>query len=827
MHKWKIFRKAAPLFLSAAVAMTNLPVNVFAEDVFSSDAVVEEVYFETAAAEEIPSEELAAEDVFGSGEIEFTTEEAVEELSDGASEETAEAANENVEYILMNIPYSQFYAADLNNNVAVDAMTSATLNKTRTGRMVGGSYHVDPNGTDITGVTFPVKVPAGMDLSGYTRVTDENSVDITVTNKGQTATTTYAGKEALFESPSYSYYVLNEAPQFYKEVTVNADGSLSFGAIVGQTTKISGTAELATQSNYGDYQLNISGVENYITSEDKIYGVVIGTKEGAEYGLRHMENIWFATALSWCTGFTSVVHNCPTSSDHYASMMGKTIDKVTYYTEKGIYEIDLADMYVPVKFENTVEVENASISAGKTTVKVTGLPSDYKAEYSVEGLNVSVEGNTLKYSNAAKGAYTLSIKDANGKYAPLSASFNLYTDSMPAAYDTKANAVKAAEGATAEAFADYIQNISSVSVNGTAYAPVGKHSVVIINDDGTIKTDATPIAETGVYDITVSSTGYKDLSFRYANGVTEITLNKDKVTLFVNKTQNLSAQTLGAAEIVYSSSDESIAKVDQNGKITAVKEGKAIITATYGTAKATCEVTVDATLKSNKSTLTLDAKSAKKGTVKGILTGAKSGAKVTYKSENTKVVKVDSKGNVSVVGPGKTKIVMTYKTASKTIKASCNVVVKGFKINKSKITLYTKGWAKTTLTMTKTGISGTYKFKSSNTKVATVDKNGKITAKKAGTTTIKVTCGKYSRSIKVTVKKPVLTLAKSSATIQVGKTTTISAKATPSKTIKYKSSNTKVATVSSTGVVKGVKKGTATITVTCNGVSKTFKVTVK
>lgn len=94
-------------------------------------------------------------------------------------------------YVLMNIPYDEFYKADVNNDVKVDAFTSATKNKVRTGSLAGGSYHVDASGDEITGVTFPVKVPAGTDLSKYTQITDDSKVSITVTNRGQESTTDY------------------------------------------------------------------------------------------------------------------------------------------------------------------------------------------------------------------------------------------------------------------------------------------------------------------------------------------------------------------------------------------------------------------------------------------------------------------------------------------------------------------------------------------------------------------------------------------------------------------------------------------------------------
>lgn len=94
----------------------------------------------------------------------------------------------------MNIPYAAFYQAEVKNDVPVDAFTSATLNKTRTPSLSGGSYHVNADGSDITGITFPVKVTEGMDLSKYTKVTDDDSIEITVTNRGKTSTTTYTEK---------------------------------------------------------------------------------------------------------------------------------------------------------------------------------------------------------------------------------------------------------------------------------------------------------------------------------------------------------------------------------------------------------------------------------------------------------------------------------------------------------------------------------------------------------------------------------------------------------------------------------------------------------
>lgn len=428
-------------------------------------------------------------------------------------------------YVLMNIPYDQFYAADVNNSVKVDAFTSATKNKVRTAGLAGGSYHVDASGDEITGVTFPVKVGEGVDLSKYKKITDESSVDITVTNRGQTSTATYTGKDALFESASYSYYTLSETPKYYKEVTLNADGSLSFGKTQGTAQKVSGvTPELTTQTSYGDYQLNLDGLENTISqSGTQVYGVIISTKEGNDYGMRHLENIWRVTELAWCTGFTSAVHNCPTSSAHYVNMMGQHINKVTYYTSQGIYEIPVDNLYVPKKAGQTVKVADAKVSAGEAEITVSNLPTDFSPEYKIDRLDFSVENGKIVFKNAKKGKYTLTVSDKNNNYAEMTTTFILSADSAPASYnnDNENPAITKNADASDEEFADYIKNITSVSVNGKSYAASGRGAVKVINEDGSLKTDATPFAEGDTFEIVVTSTGYPEVKFTYTKNAQE------------------------------------------------------------------------------------------------------------------------------------------------------------------------------------------------------------------------------------------------------------------------------------------------------------------
>lgn len=471
---------------------------------------------------------------------------------------TAAIEGLNSQYVLMNIPYDEFYKANVTNDVKVDAFTSATKTKTRSGSLAAGSYHTDATGDAINGVTFPVKVTDDFYKDNkYTKITDESSVDITVTNRGQTTTTTYKGKDALFESGDYSYYVLSEVPSYWKAATINADGSYSFGKTNGVVKTISKgvEAEFTTDSKYGDYQLNLDGLKTAMGYDKNdtaaVYGVIVSTTEGNDYGMRHIENIWRVEELAWSTGFTTQVHGCQTSSAHYAAMMGQHINKVTYYTDKGIFTVAVGGengIYVLVKTNTSAAVEDAKVTSGQTELTVS-LPADFDAEYTftdakgnkIDGFEVKEEtaatagvatlaaevNNVEKKlvitypNNLENTAYTLTISDKNEKYASVSTKFELIADAIPAAYNDDADTPKLvmAKDASAAQFADYIGKITNVNVNGKDYAASGRGAVKIIKEDGTIDTTAAAFAEGASFDIIVSATGYEAYKFTYVKPV--------------------------------------------------------------------------------------------------------------------------------------------------------------------------------------------------------------------------------------------------------------------------------------------------------------------
>ena len=229
-------------------------------------------------------------------------------------------------YVLMNIPYADFYAAE--SDVRVDAVTSATLMKPRAGALAGGSYHEDPEGSDISGVIFPVYVEDASALAslGGVEITDDSSVEITVTLKGEEQTATYAGRDALFEAPSYSWYVLDEQPAVYKALTVG--DAIWFGAIEGEPEAIEAAASIV-YDKHADIVIRVDGLDEALGGDTPVSGIVLVADDDTRVGLAHLNSFWRRAEIGLRLDDAA-----------YAALKGKRIDKIEYITTGGLYEID-------------------------------------------------------------------------------------------------------------------------------------------------------------------------------------------------------------------------------------------------------------------------------------------------------------------------------------------------------------------------------------------------------------------------------------------------------------------------------------------------------
>lgn len=458
---------------------------------------------------------------------------------------------EEYAYVAMNVPYDDFYKAEGVTAVdGVDAVTSATMKKSRMNTETGltsGTYYKtaeDEKSDAIRGVVCTVRV-AKSDLAKL--------------------------NASLTEHDDYYYTTLDSVPENYKELTVNKDGSYSFGkttAAVDTETLKDTTVTFKTSSKYGDYQMKFS--TNVLEKIGRAYGATVTTTDGTSYAMRSLENVWNGKSLelAWSVGFTTTAHGNPLVSDDYVSMMGKTIKSVAFYTVDGkIYSLD-CEQYVPVKFAtDNFTVENALADSGSTSVEMKDFPKDYEAEYKVtdakgnelEGASVK-DGKISWTGTPANGKYTLTVSDKSGKYASFSTTFELQTSAMPAAYQASNLRVVSADGASAEELSGFLSNVSTVTINGKNYAASGRGSVAVINSKGFIDLTTSPFTgmKAGdIYKISVKATGYaKTLDF-------ELTV-PDKIYAYAN----LSYNEYWANEGVYAAgNDSSSEEADAKGEL--------------------------------------------------------------------------------------------------------------------------------------------------------------------------------------------------------------------------------------------------------------------
>lgn len=198
------------------------------------------------------------------------------------------------------------------------------------------------------------------------------------------------------------------------------------------------------------------------------------------------------------------------------------------------------------------------------------------------------------------------------------------------------------------------------------------------------------------------------------------------------------------------------------------------------------------------------------------------GKKPRFSSSKSSIASVNTYGKVTAKKAGTATITAKIKNGE----ASCKITVKKTTIELSSTNISLENgscaWLKAN-----SSTGHPVQFKSNKKSVASVDKNGLITAKKPGTAIITATVDKSSATCRVTVKKPTLKLSKSSVSLFRKETVKLSVTSTSKTRPKWKTNKKSVATVNENGTVTAVKNGTATITVTVDGVSRSCKVTVK
>ena len=371
---------------------------------------------------------------------------------------------------------------------------------------------------------------------------------------------------------------------------------------------------------------------------------------------------------------------------------------------------------------------------------------------------VSAEG-VVKAVGEGKAAITATAKDGSGIKASCTVTVTVPVSTISLSSNSLALFVGKSSQLTATVSPTTATNQSLTwSTSNTNIATVSADGIVKAVGEGKAIITATAKDGSGIKatcDVTVTVP------------VSTITLSATTLSLFVNKTSQLTAtvspSTATDKSVTWSTSNSNVATVSTDGTVKAISKGTATITATAKDGsgiKATCEVTVTVpvstiTLSASSLSLFVNKTSRLTATVSPTTATDKS---VTWSSSNSSVATVSADGVVKAVGEGKATITATAKDGSG-VKATCEVTVT---VPVSSITL------------------------SSNSLSLDVGKTSQLTA-------------------------------------------TVSPTTATDKSVTWSSSNSNIATVSADGVVKAISQGTVTITAMANdgsGVKASCEVTV-
>lgn len=322
-----------------------------------------------------------------------------------------------------------------------------------------------------------------------------------------------------------------------------------------------------------------------------------------------------------------------------------------------------------------------------------------------------------------------------------------------------------------------------------------------------------------------------------------ITLSKTELNLKKGEWEQLTATITpedATDKLEWSSSNDAVAPVSSEGRVSAVGGGEAVITARAGSMSATCKVTVavpvtgisvnpeSATLYVGGESMTLQAT---------VLPEDADNKEVVWTSDNTAVATVDAHGVVSPIAEGTAVITATAKGTDKS--ASCTVTVtykevESVAVSPSTMTLYIgeKG------TLTAQVLPAYAKDKSvtwasADEAVATVSQTGEVTAVALGAVEISATAGQKTGKCTVSVISRLVTsvtLDKTELTMNLFEQEKLTATVTPSNAedgeVVWTSTDLEVATVDENGNVTSQKPGTAVITATAGKYSANCNVTV-
>ena len=279
-------------------------------------------------------------------------------------------------------------------------------------------------------------------------------------------------------------------------------------------------------------------------------------------------------------------------------------------------------------------------------------------------------------------------------------------------------------------------------------------------------------------------------------------------------TENTLTQVFANDAVVWSTNDNDVININQQGYVYAKHAGTAVLTATKDNASVTCVIKVEA-LHPYFDHESLDVYTSEPATLTVNDYGART---IEWKSKDPKIATVEN-GVIQGLKPGTTTV--SAKVGDDTLECKVKVKRKTFKISHKEATFYVGDEGQL-------GIENAYpdiKWETSNAAVATVA-NGHIWTMSPGKATLKATSNGQTVKCVVTVKKRVPRLDQTKVTLLTDQKVVLNIldKANPEDVVQWSSNKKKIASVNEFGEVTGLKKGKAVITAKIG--KKKYKATV-
>ena len=528
-------------------------------------------------------------------------------------------------------------------------------------------------------------------------------------------------------------------------------------------------------------------------------------------------------------------------------------------------EIRVRDRVKSVIVKSTAKDVNVGETVKMTTAVIPGNLPDIQLTWSSSNPDVATIDANGEVAAKARGTTSITATVQNGTNDSKSGTCDIRVIQPVTSISVSPTSLEIFEGEEV-ALGNLTIALTPDNADDTTWTAKSLDENIVTVSDGKIKAKTKGHGTVRFSPANPASDNVKaDVLITVKAKVSDIRISGNK-SIKVGETLQLKAEVLpedANNSVKWESSHPEVATVDQQGLVTAskTKSGTTKITVTSeenANVSKSCEVVVQdiaiERIELNKTFLSLEEGETAVLEAKVYPDTTNLNKGVDWSVDDINVATVTD-GVVTAVAPGETVIIATSKGDSSKVKR-CTVVVTakkiavtGITLNKSNLELEIGQYE--TLTATVTPANATDKavnWSSSNSMVATVDSDGKVTALSSGTTKITVTTqdgGKMASCI-VTVPEPIvpaipvssITLSQTTATLTFGQSVSVNVTVMPSNATdpswECSSSDTAIASVTKTAtgatIRAGNKEGNASITFQSTkhpNISASFQITVK